>query len=60
MSRLEDIVPSISFDKSYAPGRGKVLGFSVRGESSISTIKWPLVVVDGVPYESNFDFLNGY
>ncbi|AIM36176.1 hypothetical protein KO02_05305 [Sphingobacterium sp. ML3W] len=60
VSRLEDVVPSISFDKSYASGRGKVLGFSVRGESSISTIKWPLVVVDGVPYESNFDFLNGY
>ncbi|AIM37557.1 hypothetical protein KO02_13315 [Sphingobacterium sp. ML3W] len=60
VSRLEDVVPSISFDKSYAPGRGKVLGFSIRGEASLTTIKWPLVVVDGVPYESNFDFLNGY
>jgi hypothetical protein len=60
VSRLEDVVPGISFDKSNASGRGRVLGFSIRGESSINTIKWPLVVIDGVPYESNFDFLNGY
>ncbi|TJZ49867.1 SusC/RagA family TonB-linked outer membrane protein [Sphingobacterium olei] len=60
VSRLEDVVPSISSNKSFASNRGKLLNINVRGVSTINSERWPLVVVDGVPYPNNFDQLNGY
>ncbi|MCS3556942.1 MULTISPECIES: SusC/RagA family TonB-linked outer membrane protein [unclassified Sphingobacterium] len=59
VSRLEDIVPSISTNKTYAPSRGKLLGINIRGTSTMDWNVWPLVVIDGVPYQNNFDPLNG-
>ncbi|MFD2903807.1 SusC/RagA family TonB-linked outer membrane protein [Sphingobacterium anhuiense] len=55
VSRLEDIVPSISTDKTYGPNRGRYLGIKVRGESTMNSEINPLVVIDGVPYQWSFD-----
>ncbi|SKC06510.1 TonB-linked outer membrane protein, SusC/RagA family [Sphingobacterium nematocida] len=52
LSRLEDVVPGLSFDKSYAANRGNVLNMNVRGVSTLGSNLWPLVVIDGVPYEN--------
>lgn len=60
VSRLEDIVPGISSSKIFADNKGKLLGINIRGVSSINSNIWPLVVIDGVPYVTNFDELNGY
>ncbi|MDH5826297.1 SusC/RagA family TonB-linked outer membrane protein [Sphingobacterium faecium] len=60
VSRLEDVVPSISSSKMFSNNRGKLLNINVRGMSTMQSESWPLVVVDGVPYVNNFDLLNGY
>ena len=60
VSRLEDIVPGISSSKIFADNKGKLLGINIRGVSSINSNIWPLIVIDGVPYVTNFDELNGY
>ncbi|MDR2284875.1 MAG: SusC/RagA family TonB-linked outer membrane protein, partial [Sphingobacterium sp.] len=52
LSRLEDVVPGLSFDKTYAAGRGEVLNAHIRGRSTLVSDRWPLIVIDGVPYES--------
>ncbi|WP_293924786.1 SusC/RagA family TonB-linked outer membrane protein [Sphingobacterium sp. UBA6320] len=60
VSRLEDVVPSISSSKFFSENKGRLLNINVRGLSTMSSDMWPLVVVDGVPYPNNFDPLNGY
>ena len=60
VSRLEDVVPSISSEKGYPANRGKRININVRGVSTMQSERWPLVVIDGVPYPNNFDGLNGY
>ncbi|NJI73199.1 SusC/RagA family TonB-linked outer membrane protein [Sphingobacterium kitahiroshimense] len=55
VSRLEDVVPSISTNKTYAPNRGRYLGIKIRGESTMNSDINPLVVIDGVPYPWSFD-----
>ena len=57
LSRLEDVVPGLSFDKTYAVGRGDVMNVNVRGVSTLLSERWPLIVIDGVPYENK---LNDY
>ena len=52
LSRLEDVVPGLSTDKSFASGRGNVLNMNVRGVSTLGSNLWPLIVIDGVPYEN--------
>ncbi|ERJ57345.1 hypothetical protein M472_01060 [Sphingobacterium paucimobilis HER1398] len=59
VSRLEDVVPGMVSDKTYAPNRGRYLGVKVRGESTIYSELNPLVVVDGVPYQWSFDQYTG-
>ncbi|MCW2259601.1 MULTISPECIES: SusC/RagA family TonB-linked outer membrane protein [Sphingobacterium] len=53
VSRLEDIVPGITASKVYN-NRGGYLNINVRGMSTMNSERWPLVVVDGVPYESYY------
>ncbi|WP_270090798.1 SusC/RagA family TonB-linked outer membrane protein [Sphingobacterium sp. SYP-B4668] len=53
VSRLEDVVPGLSTNKDRASNRGDLLNMNIRGESSINSNIWPLVVIDGVPYENN-------
>ncbi|ERJ58988.1 SusC/RagA family TonB-linked outer membrane protein [Sphingobacterium paucimobilis] len=57
LSRLEDVVPGLSFNKSNPNSRGDLLSANVRGLSTLSSERWPLIVIDGVPYESK---LNDY
>ncbi|RKE46845.1 SusC/RagA family TonB-linked outer membrane protein [Sphingobacterium detergens] len=57
LSRLEDIVPSISRDKSF--DRGKLPFINVRGVSSMRSYPWPLIVVDGMPYQGDLNWVNG-
>ena len=52
LSRLEDVVPGLSTNKYSANNRGDVLNMNVRGVSSLRSNLWPLVVIDGVPYEN--------
>ncbi|MBE8719951.1 SusC/RagA family TonB-linked outer membrane protein [Sphingobacterium pedocola] len=59
VSRLEDVVPSISSNKTYAPNRGRYLGINIRGVSTMRSEFQPLVVIDGVPYPNNFDEFTG-
>lgn len=58
ISRLEDVVPSISTIKTYDENRGVFPNFNVRGLSSIRSNAWPLIVVDGFPYHGNFNNIN--
>jgi len=58
ISRLEDVVPSISTVKMLDENRGKFPNINVRGRSSISSNIWPLIVVDGFPYSGNFNNIN--
>ncbi|UPZ34600.1 SusC/RagA family TonB-linked outer membrane protein [Sphingobacterium sp. PCS056] len=58
ISRLEDVVPSISSTKTYDENRGVFPNFNVRGQSSIRSNVWPLIVVDGFPYHGNFNNIN--
>ncbi|WP_400261327.1 SusC/RagA family TonB-linked outer membrane protein [Sphingobacterium sp. SG20118] len=51
VSRLEDVVPGIMADKT-GNSRGDYLGINVRGLSTLRSERWPLVVIDGVPYEN--------
>lgn len=53
VSRLEDIVPGITASKVYN-NRGGYLNINVRGMSTMNSERWPLVVIDGVPYESYY------
>ncbi|MEN5379207.1 SusC/RagA family TonB-linked outer membrane protein [Sphingobacterium kitahiroshimense] len=52
ISRLEDIVPGLAAKKTNSNLRGDVLGINIRGQSSLRSEIWPLLVVDGVPYEN--------
>ncbi|MEN5197260.1 SusC/RagA family TonB-linked outer membrane protein [Sphingobacterium faecium] len=54
VSRLEDVVPSISSIKNTQSNRGALLNINVRGQSTMSAEKWPLIVVDGIPYPSKY------
>lgn len=53
ISRLEDVIPGLSSNKSSHNAKGVMLNVNVRGVSSISSNIWPLLVVDGIPYETN-------
>ncbi|ERJ61221.1 hypothetical protein M472_20935 [Sphingobacterium paucimobilis HER1398] len=53
LSRLEDVVPGLSTDKTFASGRGNYLNMHVRGVSTLGPNLYPLLVIDGVPYENN-------
>ena len=53
VSRLEDVVPGITASKVYN-NRGGYLNINVRGMSTMRSERWPLVVVDGVPYETYY------
>ncbi len=55
LSRLEDVVPSISTNKTNPSTRGDYMNLNVRGVSTLrSENSWPLIVIDGVPYENKF------
>jgi len=54
VSRLEDIVPGLSSVKYFSNNRGNLLNINIRGESTLRSEKWPLVVIDGVPSERRF------
>lgn len=54
VSRLEDVVPGLSSAKMSPDLRGNYLNINVRGESTLSPDKFPLLVIDGIPYESKF------
>ena len=51
VSRLEDVVPGISAVKNFN-NRGSTLNIHVRGVSTLRSEPYPLVVVDGVPYDN--------
>ncbi|RKE55366.1 SusC/RagA family TonB-linked outer membrane protein [Sphingobacterium detergens] len=57
LSRLEDVVPGISREKSA--DRGKLPFINVRGVSSMRSYAWPLIVVDGMPYQGDLNWVNG-
>ncbi|MEN5435582.1 SusC/RagA family TonB-linked outer membrane protein [Sphingobacterium faecium] len=52
ISRLEDVVPGISSIKVSSANRENLLNVNIRGVSTLNSDKWPLVVVDGVPFET--------
>lgn len=54
VSRLEDVVPGISSNKIFSNNRGSIININVRGLSTMGPDKWPLIVLDGVPYENKF------
>jgi len=54
VSRLEDVVPSILSSKTNASNRGNLININVRGMSTMQSERWPLVVIDGVPYVNRF------
>ncbi|MCY4779074.1 SusC/RagA family TonB-linked outer membrane protein [Sphingobacterium sp. UT-1RO-CII-1] len=60
VSRLEDVVPGISSLKTFRENKGRLMGINIRGVSSMKSNIWPLVVIDGVPYQNNFNTQTGY
>ncbi|MFD2553099.1 SusC/RagA family TonB-linked outer membrane protein [Sphingobacterium tabacisoli] len=52
VSRLEDVVPGILSNKIYNDNRGNLLNVRIRGQSTLMSESWPLVVIDGVPYDN--------
>jgi len=57
VSRLEDVVPGLASMKYRPNNRGELLNINIRGQSTLMSEAWPLIVIDGVPYENN---LNDY
>ena len=55
LSRLEDIIPGFSVNKTRPNNRGDYLDASIRGVSTLRGDSWPLLVIDGVPYESKLN-----
>lgn len=56
VSRLEDVVPSIASSKVFN-NRGDLLNINIRGVSTMRSERWPLIVIDGVPYPArNADY----
>ncbi len=58
ISRLEDVVPSVSSIKIFDDNRGVLPNINIRGRSTIQSKVWPLIVLDGVPYEGDFNSIN--
>ncbi|MEN5057605.1 SusC/RagA family TonB-linked outer membrane protein [Sphingobacterium kitahiroshimense] len=58
ISRLEDIVPGISAPKVFAAGRGNYPNIYIRGASTMYSQRWPLIVIDGMPYQGDFNSIN--
>lgn len=59
VSRLEDIVPGITANKT-GNSRGDYLNMNIRGLSTLRSEMFPLIVIDGVPYDSkNADYGKG-
>ncbi|WP_170154469.1 SusC/RagA family TonB-linked outer membrane protein [Mangrovibacterium diazotrophicum] len=54
LSRLEDIAPSLLFDRRFDGSPS----LSIRGQSTISSDESPLIVVDNFPYEGDIDNIN--
>ncbi|MCS4226411.1 SusC/RagA family TonB-linked outer membrane protein [Sphingobacterium sp. BIGb0165] len=50
VSRLEDVVPGFTANKT-GNSRGSYLNVNVRGLSTLFSEKFPLIVIDGVPYD---------
>ena len=59
LSRLEDVVPGLATIKYRPNNRGDLLNMNIRGQSTLMSEAWPLVVIDGIPYENRFGDL-GY
>ncbi|SKB96118.1 TonB-linked outer membrane protein, SusC/RagA family [Sphingobacterium nematocida] len=59
LSRLEDVVPGLATIKYRPNNRGDLLNVNIRGQSTLMSEVWPLVVIDGIPYENRFGDL-GY
>jgi len=57
LSRLEDIVPGISREKSF--DRTRFPFVNVRGVSTMRSYAWPLIVIDGMPYKGDLNWVNG-
>ena len=55
LSRLEDVVPGLSTNKYRPDSRGDYLNTNIRGLSTLRGDSWPLIVIDGVPYESKLN-----
>ncbi|MGJ1325023.1 TonB-dependent receptor plug domain-containing protein, partial [Sphingobacterium faecium] len=51
ISRLEDVVPGITANKTGS-ARGDYLNMNIRGVSTLRSERFPLIVIDGVPYDS--------
>lgn len=54
LSRLEDITPSLLFDRRFNGSPS----LSVRGTSTIQSDESPLIIVDNFPYEGDIDNIN--
>ncbi|MCS3556614.1 MULTISPECIES: SusC/RagA family TonB-linked outer membrane protein [unclassified Sphingobacterium] len=53
VSRLEDVVPSISVYKGFSNSKGAIMNMNIRGMSSFKIDNSvPLIVIDGIPYDS--------
>ncbi len=55
LSRLEDVVPGLSTNKYRPDARGDYMNTNIRGLSTLRGDSWPLIVIDGVPYESKLN-----
>ena len=51
VSRLEDVVPGITTNKT-GNSRGGYLNMNIRGLSTLRSEVFPMIVIDGVPYDS--------
>ena len=59
LDRLEGQVPGLQFDRRSASGEDAgTLGLRVRGVGTIESSEYPLIVVDGFPYEGSLDMIN--
>src|SRR5690606_38217041 len=58
ISRLEDVVPSLSSIKFFESNRGEIPNINIRGMSTMRSQRWPLIVLDGMPYEGHFNNIN--
>ncbi len=59
ISRLEDVVPGIAATK-ISTNKGDLLNVNIRSASTLQSERWPLIVIDGVPYDNRIaDFGRG-
>ncbi|WP_121196342.1 SusC/RagA family TonB-linked outer membrane protein [Mucilaginibacter gracilis] len=58
ISRLEGVVPGLLFNRNTINGTAGAVDISIRGTNTLYANAQPLIVIDGFPYDGDFNNIN--